>query len=520
MIKGRDLTFFIRKYISLAPLIMVAGAAMLSLLFCLIYLDTPLLEMHGFRQTQTALTAYWLMENGAVWPYETPVAGYPWAIPMEFPFFQAISATITWMTGLPLDMAGRLLSWIFLMGCFVPIWKITKLFRWPAATAWFFCALLWTHPIYLFWGRAFTIETSTLFFSLMALASGLKLLQKDVSWHGWAAFSVWISIALLQKVTTALPIFFCVCFLLCIAILSRNKIVRPKELLTGLLATIVPAILAIQWTRWTDAEKALNPMQLTSTNLREVYLGTLAQRFDLDILKTIFWDRCLLGSIGSVFYIGLTVAGIVLLKKEEKYTIITAWLIFIFPVFMFINVHHWHNYYQVANAYGILIPASLVLGYLFHNSVGLSKKVLILICFGLLIGVQFIAFYKQYFYSVRGRDWSDHPVLEVAAYIKKNTAPTSSIVIFGADWSSETAYYSQRKAFTVPGWHRDFETIWQNPQYFVGSRPLSAIVFYNDLSQMQGKSPTDHPLVKKENLVYLSKDRVAVYLVNDDINSK
>jgi hypothetical protein len=450
MIKGRDRQFFFRKIILNAPIIIAMGAAILSFLFCLFTLYTPQLEMHGFRQTQTALTAYWLLENGSVWPYETPVAGYPWAIPMEFPIFQVIAATITWVTGLPLDMSGRLLSWIFLIGCIVPIWKINKLFRWPAATAWFLCALLWTHPIYLFWGRAFTIETSTLFLSLMALAAGFKLTQRNVSWSHWLIFSIWISTALLQKVTTALPVFMCVCIFLCIAFLTKNKKTHPVDVLIGLLAIMIPAILTIIWTKWTDVAKALNPLQLTSTNLREVYLGTLSQRFDYEILKTILWERCLLGGIGSVAYVGLALAGIAILKNREKYSIITALLLFITPVFMFINVHHWHNYYQVANAYGILIPASLVLGQLFHKSVGIIKKAWVLLGCGILIGVHLISFYKQYLPSVRGRDWTDHPVLEVAAYIKKNTPSASSIVVFGADWSSETAFIPKERHLQFP----------------------------------------------------------------------
>jgi len=39
-------------------------------------LQQPLLEAHGFRQTQTALTAYYFLHEGWQFNYQTPVAGY------------------------------------------------------------------------------------------------------------------------------------------------------------------------------------------------------------------------------------------------------------------------------------------------------------------------------------------------------------------------------------------------------------------------------------------------------------
>ena len=45
--------------------------------------DQPIIDQHGFRQTQTALAAYWLLHGGDWLAYETPVLGSPWSIPME-----------------------------------------------------------------------------------------------------------------------------------------------------------------------------------------------------------------------------------------------------------------------------------------------------------------------------------------------------------------------------------------------------------------------------------------------------
>ena len=70
------------------------------------YAMQPLLEQHGFRQTQTALTSYWMMEDGWRLAYETPVGGYPWTIPFEFPIYQAIVALLSSIFNSPLEHHG------------------------------------------------------------------------------------------------------------------------------------------------------------------------------------------------------------------------------------------------------------------------------------------------------------------------------------------------------------------------------------------------------------------------------
>jgi hypothetical protein len=53
----------------------------------------PLLDLHSFRQTQTAISAYYMVGNPSVFlDYITPVLGKPWRIPMEVPFYQWIFA--------------------------------------------------------------------------------------------------------------------------------------------------------------------------------------------------------------------------------------------------------------------------------------------------------------------------------------------------------------------------------------------------------------------------------------------
>src|SRR4051812_9418753 len=61
--------------------ILAIGALVYATDFAVRYIDQPLIDGNAFRQTQTALTAYWLLKGGPLLAYITPVAGFPWAIP-------------------------------------------------------------------------------------------------------------------------------------------------------------------------------------------------------------------------------------------------------------------------------------------------------------------------------------------------------------------------------------------------------------------------------------------------------
>jgi hypothetical protein len=65
-----------------------AGIALLALVIALVCvtheLDKPLLGPHSFRQTQTAISAFYMAQDPWMFlDYITPVLGPPWKIPME-----------------------------------------------------------------------------------------------------------------------------------------------------------------------------------------------------------------------------------------------------------------------------------------------------------------------------------------------------------------------------------------------------------------------------------------------------
>ena len=107
----------------------------LMIIVRLFYISDPFLDFHSFRQTQTAITAYYLAQNdlslSSLLFYETPVLGYPWQIPMEFPLYQYIGALIFKVLNIfadtKLDLVLRLESILLFFGTSFFLFKLTRI---------------------------------------------------------------------------------------------------------------------------------------------------------------------------------------------------------------------------------------------------------------------------------------------------------------------------------------------------------------------------------------------------------
>ena len=129
-----------------------------------------LLDRYEFRQLQTALSTYWIAEDGWRLAYATPLFGPPWSIPMEFPTYQVITATVHQITGIPLEQAGRLVSELMLLACLPALHDLLALAGLAHSRRLIVHALILTAPVYLFYGRTFMIETTGLCLCVWFLA--------------------------------------------------------------------------------------------------------------------------------------------------------------------------------------------------------------------------------------------------------------------------------------------------------------------------------------------------------------
>jgi hypothetical protein len=125
---GRHIPYESRSdYATVALLILIAGLFCFDV-FILIYGINN--GINDFRQSQTALTAYWLDREPHGLAYITPVLGYPWSVPFEYPVYQWI-VVLLMKVGVPLVVGGRIVSFAAFVGCLVPLKVMARDFNVP-----------------------------------------------------------------------------------------------------------------------------------------------------------------------------------------------------------------------------------------------------------------------------------------------------------------------------------------------------------------------------------------------------
>jgi hypothetical protein len=484
-------------------LIVFACAAVGLFLFIAIrYSGQTLLEAHAFRQTQTALTTYWFIQNGFSLAYETPVLGYPWTIPLELPFFQGVVAAWTSWFGGNLDANGRIVSAAFLLACILPLGSIVRQLGLNRHVWLIVIVLMFTGPSYLFWGRAFLIETAALFFSLTYLALLLWIVQhRDAGVMVVCLAAAAGVLAGTQKATLGLPV---LAFAGALFAWTHWRGAHPATVRRAagfVAAVIVPLAATFIWNAYADSFKADNAIAaqrlLTEAPEARVWnFGTLEQRLRPQTWKEILWDRGLqynaAGVIGAALIAGVLVQP---MWSRLRTVVAVALLLWITPVMIFTNLFYVHDYYQVELAVFLLFSLAIAIGEWLPRVV--RQQWLIPVIVVLCAGWSLRQFSVHELPRVTG-DFNRNIVI-LAEAVRQRTPPDSPIVVYGLDWSSELPYYAQRRALAVPPWFNGWHDVWAEPERFLGGVKPSAIVICRGEGVPSGEQVADR--MAKDRLV-------------------
>lgn len=458
------------KLLSLATLI-------IACLIALIYSSQLPLELYSFRQTQTALTSFWFVKEGFQLAYQTPVAGAPWSIPFEFPFYQYLVAIISQVLDVNLIAAGRVLSFTFLLLCLPPTAAVCKKLDLPKNTIYIFTPLLLSCPLYLFWSRTFMIETAAIFLAVAAINYYVDYIQKRTL-KSVLLFALFISASALQKTTTALPILAVLGVVLLAYEISQSGIrgtFTAKNIFHALLLFVVPLAICVLWTAYTDAVKSQNAFgnSLTSSALSVWNWGRLGQRFSGNLYVTVIWERIIRDNLAGMLGVAMILLGLELSSLRPKIIIAVAAVLGLLPLFIFSNLHIVHTYYQTANVIFLIFALSVAFAEAFTQ---LRKTAAISAVFIAVILVNYFNFYNTYYKYLTQNFYLDNREIFVSAITKNNTQADDSTLIFGNDWSSTLAFLSERKSFTVPQRFKDYSSILDNPERYMGSSRLGAVI--------------------------------------------
>jgi hypothetical protein len=405
-------------------------------------LDEPLLEMQGFRQTQTAYTALIFHDEGIDLLHpKLPVLGEPFEVPFEFPLFQAI-ASILMDLGTPPDMAMRLIGLtFFLLTALLLYGLVRRIAGRPAA---FGSLLAFTaSPFGIVWGRTSMIE-------YLATAGAVGFAWAAISWQekkrvvlGFVALAS-CAIALLVKVTTG--IFWLLPVLAYEPPRRRAGIGFVRARLPVAAITIIPVALTIAWTRHADGIKAENPATaiLTSEALTSFNFGSLHQRLDPSTWETIIVRVSDYITGPALMVIPFTLLAI--WESRQRLFWIGILAAAGLPALVFTNLYWEHDYYLAA-----ITPAVAALlglgGAWIWERIPKRNYVLVPAIASLTLVVLLTFIDTRHYWKVvyqRGNDPSR--VLPIAAEVEENTRPDDLVAIGGFfKWSPEILYYARRR---------------------------------------------------------------------------
>ena len=397
-----------------------------------------------FRQAQTALSAHFIrQENNFSLAYPTPVLGKPWSIPMEFPLYQWSVVVVGRLTGLGLTKAGRAVS----IACFYLSLPAVFLLlgRWQVACGrrWLVLAVVLTCPLYVFYTRAFLMETMALMFALWFWVAFERAVAGRS--YGWLALAIVAGTGTsLVKITTfilySLPIGLWAARRLWLARAGGRWRV---ELGWMVGAVLVPLGAAWWWVRLADATKALNPMAyfLRSENMMAFNLGSNETRFSA---KMWAMKAQIVGE--KLTWLPVIVGCVVLamcVQRARWREILLCAGVFAAALMIFPVLYALHDYYYVANMMLLLLAMGLVLVALAESA---RPRWLVALAIVAVVGGQVYRYLDFYFPEQRAFTLGGSGLTESLRVL---TRPDEYLIVLGQDWNSMIPYYAQRRALMV-----------------------------------------------------------------------
>ncbi len=125
---------------------------------------SPFMPGHEFRQAQTAIVSYYIDEqNNFSLLYETPIIGKPWvSILLEVPIYEWSVVLLSRATGWPHFMAARAISLTCFYLALPALYLLLGRLALPRPRRLLVLALILTCPVYIFYSRAFLMESMEL----------------------------------------------------------------------------------------------------------------------------------------------------------------------------------------------------------------------------------------------------------------------------------------------------------------------------------------------------------------------
>ncbi len=411
-----------------------------------LHLDESLLGRAQFRQSQTALSADWMMREGFSLAYPTPLFGPPWSVPMEFPFYQAVVARVTAATGLPLTTVGRLISILFLVAAMPSLYALAGRFESDRIRRLLVPGAALLTPVSLYYSRTFMIESCAAALAIGFLhAFVLTLETRRVRWA--AAAAALGSLAAMVKITTfAVVLLPAAAFALWLGKSATGR-ERNRAWLLGAATLLLSLAAALWWVRFGDAVKHANPFSvaLASDQLQAWNFGTLAQRSDGEAWRALL-RHFAMGSTGGLSLVAI-LGALVLAPARHRAACAVCLAAYATTALVFFNLYVVHDYYAFPAALLVGAGAGLALAGATSRD-GWRRAV------AALVLLAFTAGQSATIHQAWGTNWRQPapPPPGIARAIAAALPPDGVVIIYGWDWNALLPFEAGRRAIMVPGY--------------------------------------------------------------------
>jgi 4-amino-4-deoxy-L-arabinose transferase-like glycosyltransferase len=473
----------LRQKLSGNFILLCIATILLSLIPRLFAIDTLLLDIQPYRQTQTAITVSEFVQHGLdMFNYKTPIFGPPFTIPFEFPFFQATAYLLCKLGITNIDTACRVANiFYFSITAFLLVLLVNQVFK--SKTVAFialihFCFI----PFSICWGRNCTIDFCALAFTLAYLYFFIKIWssQRNARYIYLILCFITGCLAYVVKVTTAYPYALIVVGIyvwLLYSWLSKNHwsisalisfTQQGKELLftlsSALFTLLIPFICLYLWNRHSDLDKMQSSFSycVTSKSLHAWNFGLLSDKLSfthwLPILQrinnTLFPAAMLF--IGLVAFTGKSIG----YRQYLLYTVVAVVTAFI-AVFTFFNLYYIHDYYLIA-VFPLCSVVFAVFVFLFIHYFRAIKirllvgSVMLLLCsFAFPETLQHtVKENSDYLRFIYAKDFqSETESYKISKKIASLTNKNDLVIITDFEWNSYILYYADRRGLMWNFWN-------------------------------------------------------------------
>jgi hypothetical protein len=407
-----------------------------------------ILDLHQWRQTHTALSAYEMTRGGPFWHYVTPILGPPWPSPIEMPLYQWIVATTSTAASLDLHATGRGVSVAFFIATLISGWFALDILDVRPRHRPIFVALTLVSPLYLFWSRTFMIESTALFFAVtytLTIHRATKPGATRSERHIWLVAAVASGVlAGTVKVTTLVPWWTAAAILAA----ARTRRTPPDRatIVSTATALAVPVLTSAGWLAFSGAVKSENLLsaKLAWSTVAWQHFGPLSMR-----LSPRSWYAVPAGAIlgrtrhtviaSLAVFAGAWLA-IAACRTRLAPALVCVGLYFL-PIAIFMHLYTAHVYYPYASSLLLITMVGCGIVALLER-----RDLASWLGLGLLSVALFAAaanYLSGYYVDQQSDDRSRWPL---ASALERRVPADDVLLIYGLDLNTEFAYTARHRA--------------------------------------------------------------------------